>query len=73
MFVVVFARPGLSQVGTISFAQPQLLVEEGTGTITSVQIPLVREGGTDGSVVVSITVRHDTSTLLFQLSNMGLA
>ena len=59
LFVGLFARPGVSQVGSISFAQALIVADEGTGQITSVQIPLVREGGTDGSVVVSITVRHE--------------
>lgn len=48
--------PGVGQVGTISFAQQQLVVDEGSTRFTTVQIPLVRDGGTSGAVVVTITV-----------------
>ena len=46
--------------GFISFAQPSLIVDEGssTQTFTTVSIPLVREGGTTGNVFVSITVSY---------------
>ncbi len=44
--------------GFINFAQLQLVVNEGTGQtgFTSVQIPLVREGGVTGQVFAGITV-----------------
>lgn len=42
--------------GTISFAQEVLTTEEGTGTLTPIQIPLVRDGDTTGAVVVSLSV-----------------
>ena len=44
--------------GFINFAQSQLVVNEGTGQtgFTSVQIPLVREGGVTGQVFAGITV-----------------
>ena len=48
--------PGLGQIGAISFAQERLIVDEGSTQFTAVQIPLVREGGTSGAVVVTITV-----------------
>ena len=45
--------------GSVSFAQTRIIVEEdimSTQSFTPIQIPLVREGGTTGSVVVSIEV-----------------
>ena len=58
LFLTLYARPGISQVGSISFAQPRIDADEGTGSITPVQIPMVREGGTEGSIFVSIAVRN---------------
>lgn len=49
--------------GVISFAQELVVVNEGTDLFTPIQIPLTREGGTEGSVVVSITVRSVSSLL----------
>lgn len=49
--------PGHAQIGgNISFAQEVLTAEEGTGSFTPIQIPLVRDGDTTGPVVVSISV-----------------
>lgn len=48
--------PGFGQIGAISFELEQLIVDEGSSRFTTVQIPLVREGGSSGAVVVTITV-----------------
>ena len=51
---------GAGQPGTISFAQQQLVVDEGSAMFTPVQIPLDRVGGTTGAIVVSIEAsRHN--------------
>lgn len=44
--------------GFLNFAQSQLLVTEGTGQsgFTTVQIPLVREGGVTGQVFAGLSV-----------------
>lgn len=57
---ICLPKPCLSQEGSINFAQSQLVVNEGVSadTFTTVQIPLEREGGTSGSIVVSIEVRE---------------
>ena len=60
LFVSSGPVPGLCQQGSISFAQPQIVVDEDNDnaalSFTSVQIPLIREGGTAGIVAVSIQV-----------------
>ena len=48
--------PGHAQVGSVSFAQDRILVEEGTSALTTVTIPLERVGGTAGAIVISIAV-----------------
>lgn len=61
MVILLFlhlATPGYSQVGFISFAQEQIIVEEGPALFTPAQIPLIRNGGTSGVIVVSISVSN---------------
>ncbi len=52
--------------GFLNFAQSQLVVTEGTGQtgFTSVQIPLVREGGVTGQVFAGLSV-SDCKQLIY--------
>ena len=56
VLLCVFTHGHAQTGGTISFAQEVLTAEEGTGTLTPIQIPLVRDGDTTGAVVVSLSV-----------------